>query len=213
MAKNAVLQMIIEDALQDIMLKTGADNVVVDETTGETLALRLASIATGLAGTTTPAEVDTKISEAISALIGGAPETYDTLKEIADYIAEHEEVVTALNAAIGGKVDKVTGMGLSANDFTDTLLAKLNGIAEGASKVAASTTNGNILVNDVETKVYTHPTNAGNKHIPAGGTVGQVLKNNGDGIAEWGDVAAVIRYGTSTPDDLGVNELFVKIVE
>ena len=33
---------------------------------------------------------------------------------------------------------------------------------------------------------YTHPTQAGYKHIPAGGTVGQVLKNNGDGSAEWG---------------------------
>ena len=30
------------------------------------------------------------------------------------------------------KVDKETGKGLSSNDFTDTLLAKLNGIAEGA---------------------------------------------------------------------------------
>ena len=33
---------------------------------------------------------------------------------------------------------------------------------------------------------YTHPVGAGYKHIPAGGTTGQVLKNNGDGSAEWG---------------------------
>ena len=32
-----------------------------------------------------------------------------------------------------GKVDKVDGKGLSTNDFTDALLAKLNGIAEGAN--------------------------------------------------------------------------------
>lgn len=36
---------------------------------------------------------------------------------------------------------------------------------------------------------YTHPTQAGYKHIPAGGTVGQVLKNNGNGSAEWGNLS------------------------
>ena len=35
---------------------------------------------------------------------------------------------------------------------------------------------------------YTHPTTAGNKHLPAGGTVGQVLVNSGDGTGEWKDV-------------------------
>lgn len=44
---------------------------------------------------------------------------------------------------------------------------KLDGIAEGANK-------------------YVHPTGSGNGHIPSGGTTGQVLRNNGDGIAEWG---------------------------
>ena len=35
-------------------------------------------------------------------------------------------------AALGNKVDKESGKGLSANDFTNTLLSKLNGIATGA---------------------------------------------------------------------------------
>lgn len=35
-------------------------------------------------------------------------------------------------AALGNKVDKENGKGLSANDFTNTLLSKLNGIANGA---------------------------------------------------------------------------------
>lgn len=40
--------------------------------------------------------------------------------------------VGGLDTLLEGKVDKVEGMGLSANDFTDTLLEKLNGIAAGA---------------------------------------------------------------------------------
>lgn len=37
-------------------------------------------------------------------------------------------------AALGNKVDKVSGKGLSTEDFTTTLLNKLNGIASGAQK-------------------------------------------------------------------------------
>ena len=40
--------------------------------------------------------------------------------------------VQGLADLLDKKVDKVEGMGLSANNFTDTLLSKLNGIAEGA---------------------------------------------------------------------------------
>lgn len=71
---------------------------------------------------------DTKIGN----LINGAPETMDTLKEVADAIAKHKEVTDALNAAIGNKVDKVTGKGLSTNDYTTAEKNKLSGIATGA---------------------------------------------------------------------------------
>lgn len=71
---------------------------------------------------------DTKIAD----LINGAPETLDTLKEVADAIQENETIVDALNAAIGNKVDKVAGKGLSTKDFTAELKAKLDGIQAGA---------------------------------------------------------------------------------
>lgn len=46
------------------------------------------------------------VQEKINDLINGAPTTLDTLKEIADAIAENETIVAALNAAIGNKLDK-----------------------------------------------------------------------------------------------------------
>jgi hypothetical protein len=58
---------------------------------------------------------------------------------------------------ISGKVDKEYGKGLSTNDFTDALKAKLDGITEGATKVEASDTNGNVKINGTETTVYTEP--------------------------------------------------------
>lgn len=45
---------------------------------------------------------DTKIAD----LVGGAPATLDTLKEISDALTESREVVEAINQAIGNKIDK-----------------------------------------------------------------------------------------------------------
>lgn len=58
---------------------------------------------------------------------------------------------------LSGKVDKEEGKGLSTNDFTNELKAKLDAIAAGATKVEASETNGNVKVNGVEVTVYTEP--------------------------------------------------------
>lgn len=59
---------------------------------------------------------------------------------------------------LSGKVDKEEGKGLSANDFTDVLKTKLDGIIAGATKVEASATNGNVKINGSEITVYTEPT-------------------------------------------------------
>ena len=212
--KNVVLQTILEGEVYDLFAKSGADNIIVNSETQETLAQRLVSIAKDISSATsggvTPTQVDEKISTAIDNLIGSAPDTYDTLQEIAAYIEEHQDAFTALNSAISNKVDKEVGKGLSENDFTTALKNKLDAIAEGATKVAKSTTNGNILVNGSETVVYTHPTGSGNNHLPTGGTVGQILKNNGSGSAEWADMPKCVQTGTATPPDLAAGTLFIK---
>ena len=46
-------------------------------------------------------------NQKIAELVNGAPETLDTLKEIADAMAENEDVVTALQEAIGSKASDV----------------------------------------------------------------------------------------------------------
>ena len=133
--KNAVIRAKISGVLTDLMVKTGAENVVfMDGDTEKTLAAKLSEILTDLSSRATKTEMSSAISSAIDGLIAGAPGTYDTLKEIADYIAAHEEVSSALNAAIGNKVDKEEGKGLSTNDLTNELLAKINGMGALAAK-------------------------------------------------------------------------------
>ena len=55
------------------------------------------------------------------------------------------------------------------------------------------TTDGEISATDTDT-VYTHPTTAGNKHIPSGGSAGEFLRYSSSGTAVW----ATPSYTTNT---------------
>lgn len=70
-------------------------------------------------------------------------------------------VVNAVNLSIPASTTTLAGLMLPADRI------KLNGIATGANK-------------------YIHPTTSGNKHIPAGGASGQILRWSSDGTAVWG---------------------------
>ena len=87
--------------------------------------------------TYTKIETTNAISSAIATVVDSAPEAFDTLKEIADWIEDDVSGAAAMAAAIKGKVDKVSGKGLSANDYTDADKEKLAGIAEGADVTPA----------------------------------------------------------------------------
>lgn len=105
--------------------------------------------------------------------------------------AEKQEV-----AKIANKVDKVSGKGLSTNDYTAEDKAAVGTIADKVDKVEGKQLSTEDYTTAEKTKLqgvaanannYVHPTTAGNKHIPAGGTAGQILVNTGDGTAEWQD--------------------------
>ena len=135
--RNAILKTKLENEIVELMVKSQVTNIYLDDgttTLAAKLAEMIASINEKAKKTEVTSEISTAVSEAIDGLIAGAPGTYDTLKEIADYITAHEEVVTALNAAIGNKVDKVEGKQLSTEDFTTAYKAILDGIGALASK-------------------------------------------------------------------------------
>lgn len=128
----------IEGELKDIIARSDSENVTVNYNGKEmTLAAALASIYTSLTDLPTGEGIDSKISEAVSELTSGAPEAYNTLKKVADYITEHEEAFAALSGALDQKVDKVEGKGLSAEDFTTALKEKLEGLPESIAEATA----------------------------------------------------------------------------
>lgn len=67
-------------------------------------------------------ELSDKIDKKVSDLIDSAPETLDTLRELADALQDSD---SAFNKALNNKVDKVSGKGLSTNDFTSAEKNKL----------------------------------------------------------------------------------------
>ena len=69
------------------------------------------------------------VDTAVANLVNSAPETLDTLGELATAIENNADVVEALNSAIGNKVDKVIGKGLSTNDYTNEDKNKLAGLS------------------------------------------------------------------------------------
>lgn len=106
---------------------------------------------------------DNKIAE----LINGAPETLDTLKEIADAFAENDTVIEAIHETIGTKANQaeldthiendvihVTQYNKDnwneAKEHADSLHARTD-----ATKVEKSDINGNIKINGIEVSVYT----------------------------------------------------------
>lgn len=62
----------------------------------------------------------------VNSLVNGAPEAMDTLKELADAIEENSDIMTALQEAIGNKVDKVAGKSLVSDTEKATWNAKLS---------------------------------------------------------------------------------------
>ena len=86
---------------------------------------------------------DTKVAN----LVGSAPETMDTLEELAAAIEAHQDVTDAINAAIGNKVDKVEGKGLSTNDLTNTLKSNYDAAyTHSQSAHAPSNAERNVIV-------------------------------------------------------------------
>ena len=129
--KNLVLRKKINEVLYDLMVKTMTDQVY-NSNDSKTLTQLLAEINTAIdakADTTDLTELETKFNN----LIQDAPEAYDTLKEISEYISTHQDEYQALLVLAGNKVDKEDGKGLSTNDFTNELKTKLDELYDKAT--------------------------------------------------------------------------------
>lgn len=99
-----------------------------------------------LASYATTAEVENKVTEKVAELVAGAPEDFDTLKELTDWLTEHEDSAASMNSAIQKNAEDIAKK-LDA-DGTATKIKTLKG---------SSNTNRSVIFGDDSNK-----TNAGN---------------------------------------------------
>lgn len=186
MAKNAIKHVIVqqkvEGTIKDLMVKTDADSVAVNQESGKTLAAELAEIMTLVAGKASAADIDARIK----ALIGAAPEALDTLVEIANALNNDPDFAATMTTQLAGKVDKVAGKGLSTEDFTAELKAKLEGITGYVHPASHPAT---MITEDATHRFATDAEKA------AWNAKGRILS------------------GTTTPADLAETDLFLQIVD
>lgn len=99
--------------------------------------------------------------------------------------ADHRLVSDTEKATWNAKASTALATSLVAGLMSGPDKEKLDGVSTGANKTINHATNGSISVDGVEQVVYSHPTGAGNNHIPTGGASGQFLKWSSSGVAVW----------------------------
>lgn len=220
--QKAIMTAKIEGVLKDLMVKTSADQVFVDETT--TLDVKLAELLAALEGKAgdahtheqsdvtgleealtsrpTTEAMNIAISTAISELIGGAPETYDTLKEIADYISSHQDVVDAINEAIGKKADAETVATLQ--ETVSAIKTAVDGLGSLATKDTVSEDDLEetlkAKINAVSAANHTHE----NKTVLDGITA--------EKVKVW-DAKSTVYYSATQPENLAEGDLWMQLVD
>ncbi len=130
----------------------------------------------------TKTETDSEITTAISGLVNSAPSTLDTLNELATALGNDPNFATTIATQIGTKanstdvytktesdsllttkVDKVTGKGLSSEDYSTVEKTKLSGIEVGSNNYIHPSTHlpsiiaqdsGNRFVTDTEKSTW-----------------------------------------------------------
>ena len=197
--KTAVIQKTIEGVVYDLMFKTTASNVSLED--GTTVDAKIAEISSKVSNIITENIIDSKISTASSDLynkimgISGSDvtinEAYDTIKEISDWLENDA------NADAAKIISDIS-----------TLQTKVEDLETNATIVEASETNGSIKVNNKDVTVYTHPETHSAEMIEETDTKKFVTPEEKEA---W-NAKSLITIGAETPAEMGENDYFFKEV-
>ncbi len=100
---------------------------------------------------------ETYVDNKVAGIVNSAPETLDTLNELAQALGNDPNFATTVATEIGGKVDKVDGKGLSTNDLSNVLKGQYD-MAYQHSQSAHFDGDYNSLTNKPTIpSEYTHP--------------------------------------------------------
>ena len=135
----------------------------------------------------------TETDQRIQNVIGAAPAALDTLQEIGKALNNDPDFAATMTAQLATKVDKITGKGLSTEDYSTTEKSKLAGIETGANKYVHPSTHApsiitqdvnNRFVTDAEKAVWSGKASTATVTTTANGLMSSADKMKLDGVEE-----------------------------
>ena len=119
-SKNIILTKKFNDVLYEMMVKTNSDMVYVED--DKTLTEKINEFTKLL---TDNKQSYTELEEGYNKIVEDAPSSFNTFKEVWDYVNASGDPKSELLKLIDSKQDKEEGKGLSTHDLTDLLHTKL----------------------------------------------------------------------------------------
>lgn len=89
----------------------------------------------------TTAETDEKITEKVSEIVANAPAEFDTLKEMSDWLTEHEDSAATMNSAIQKNASDISTANTNIQKNVDNIAAAKNSIAINKSTLGIQRKN------------------------------------------------------------------------
>lgn len=131
----------------DELLSKVEGNVEVDAELSETSENPVQNkvITAELASYATTAEVESKITEKVAEIVAGAPEDFDTLKEMSDWLNEHEDSAASMNSAIQKNAEDIVTANKNISKNAEDIATANANIAKNTANI--TTANKNITKN------------------------------------------------------------------
>lgn len=135
----------------DVYNKTQVDEKIAAATYNDTvLVARVGANETAIGVLNADSSVEGSVAYQIAAIVAGADASFDTLKEIADWIAGHPDEVATLNASIKANSDAIDALEALVGDvavatqISDAITSALK--IDGVDKYALATDLSNALL-------------------------------------------------------------------
>lgn len=154
----------IVEKMVDILIATGTGDGTI-AVNGKDVAVKglatLQQTLNTLVGNDSGKSARTIANEELAAQLipDSAQESLDTLQEIADWIQNHPDDASAMNAAITAIQGVLAGIG-AEETYTTVIGAIDQKITAALATIQAGSTNGHLDVNGTDVTVYTHPSHA-----------------------------------------------------
>lgn len=127
---NPLQNKVIAGELKSIKYKIGTDESAIKQNTSNitsnTKRIEANETAISTLNGTGNGSVKKAVSDGIAKVVAGAPEDFDTLKEMSDWISTHETSASAMNSAIKDNKSAITALQIGKADKTEIPIVPTN---------------------------------------------------------------------------------------